>query len=244
MQSSPALLGIAVCAAALTLSSSCRKNSSSTGSDAAPSAPKDSWVQTEKATPEERIYLDYGRRVIESVANRAYRDFYGHLSSHARARMSLNQFAPEDDETKFAKYEREPRLNVAEPEFVQLMTRTEEQLGRPQSPLDLHVHTTDAKTLSGAKAQGLDVIDAMFAIGNMPTSTPAAIRKASLRGKIRVELSAAELAATAKAQNVSVEELSKDPDFSPYLTLKLVLVEETGELRVGYFEFLPPSMMD
>lgn len=243
MQLSPALLGVAACAAVLSLSAGCGKKSSTTSNDASPSGKHD-WVQTEKVTPEERTYLEYGRGVIEAVAKRAYGDFYSHLSSHARARMSLNQFAPEDDEAKFAQHEKAPRLNVAEAEFAQLMTRTEEHLGRPQAPRDLHVHTTDAKALSGAKTQGLDALDAMFAIGNMPSSIPAAIRKASLRGQIRVELSAADLAAAAKAQNVSVEELQKDPDFTPYLTLKLVLVEETGQLRVGYFEFLPPSMMD
>jgi hypothetical protein len=41
-----------------------------------------------------------------------------------------------------------------------------------------------------------------------------------------------------------VEELTKDENFDPYFNLKLVLVEEDGEFKVGYFEFLPPSMMD
>ena len=38
--------------------------------------------------------------------------------------------------------------------------------------------------------------------------------------------------------------LSKSPDFDPYFNLKVVLVEEGGQLKVGYFEFLPPSIMD
>jgi len=38
--------------------------------------------------------------------------------------------------------------------------------------------------------------------------------------------------------------LQKDPDFQPYFNLKVVLVEEASALRVGYFEFLPPSMLD
>jgi hypothetical protein len=41
-----------------------------------------------------------------------------------------------------------------------------------------------------------------------------------------------------------VDELKKDPDFAPYFTLKAVLMEEEGSLRVGYFEILPPSMLD
>jgi hypothetical protein len=242
MQLTPALLGVAACAAVLSFSSGCGKRSTSDGS--AQAADKKDWVQTTDATPDERTYLTYGRSVIEAVANRDYAQFHNELSSHARARISLNQFAPEDEGAAFDKHEKQPRLNVSSPEFVKLMERTEAQLGQPQAPLDLHVHSTDAKALSGAKAQGIDAIDAMFAIGNMPASIPAAIRKASLRAKIAVQLSAAELAETAKAQSVSVEELQKDPDFRPYLTLKLVLVEEAEQLRVGYFEFLPPSMMD
>jgi hypothetical protein len=135
-------------------------------------------------------------------------------------------------------------LNVGLPEFEQLMAQTEQKFGQPLAPLDLHVHSSDPKILSGAKAQGLDAIDTMFAIGNMPASIPAAIRKTSLRAKIKVSLSAEDLAKTAKAYEVSVEELQKDPDFQPYFSLKLVLVDEAGQLKVGYFEFLPPSMMD
>jgi len=48
----------------------------------------------------------------------------------------------------------------------------------------------------------------------------------------------------AQQEGISVEELKKEESFDPYLNLKVVLVEEDGELKVGYFEFLPPSMMD
>ena len=48
----------------------------------------------------------------------------------------------------------------------------------------------------------------------------------------------------AQQQGISVEELKKDEDFDPYCNLKVVLVEEGGQLKVGYFEFLPPSIMD
>jgi len=113
MQLSPALLGVAACAAVLSVSTGCGKHPSATGNDASSSSKPKDWVQTEKATPEERAYLEYGRGVVAAVANRAYSDFYPHLSSHARARMSLNQFAPEDDKTKFAQHEKAPRLNVA-----------------------------------------------------------------------------------------------------------------------------------
>ena len=45
-------------------------------------------------------------------------------------------------------------------------------------------------------------------------------------------------------QGITVEELKKDENFEPYFNLKVVLVEEAGQLKVGYVEFMPPSMMD
>ena len=53
-----------------------------------------------------------------------------------------------------------------------------------------------------------------------------------------------ELQNVAQRDGISVEELKKSPDFDPYFNLKVVLVEEGGQLKVGYFEFLPPSIMD
>jgi hypothetical protein len=44
--------------------------------------------------------------------------------------------------------------------------------------------------------------------------------------------------------------LRKPPAFCPkedrgtYLNVKFVLVKEEGQLKVGYFEFMPPSMLD
>jgi hypothetical protein len=202
------------------------------------------WVDISDTSPEERTYLEYARGVVQAVSSQDYTAFYGHLSSHARARMSLNQFAPADDESVFARQEKQPEKAVALPRFIELMQQCETRFGRPITPLNLHVHTTDAAPLSGTKHDGTDGIDTMFAIGNMPGLASAAIRKASLRAKIQVELSATQLAETAKAHQVTVEELQKDDDFAPYLTLKLVLVAGESGLQVGYFEFLPPSMLD
>lgn len=239
------VLSAVACLAALWFLPGCGKKNESANESTPASGQKEDWVQTENATPEERGYLEYGRSIVLTVANRAYADFYAQLSSQARARLSLNQFAPEDDDAAFARQEKQPRLDVALPEFQELMGRVEQRFGKPLKPLDLHVHSSDPAVLSGTKREGLDALDAMFAIGNMPANIPAASRKASLRAKIGVELSAEQLAETAKAYKMSVEELQKDEDFKPYLTLKLVLVTDNdGQLRVGYFEFLPPSMMD
>ena len=48
----------------------------------------------------------------------------------------------------------------------------------------------------------------------------------------------------AQREGISVEDLKKSEDFDPYLNLKIVLVEEGGQLKIAYFEFLPPSMLD
>jgi hypothetical protein len=87
-------------------------------------------------------------------------------------------------------------------------------------------------------------MDSTFAIGAMPEWIPADIRKASLRSQIHTELSPQELQSVAQREGISVEDLKKSEDFDPYFNVKLVLVEEGGQLSVGYFEFLPPSMWD
>jgi hypothetical protein len=87
-------------------------------------------------------------------------------------------------------------------------------------------------------------MDSMFAIGAMPDWIPADIRRASLRGQIHTELSPQELQNVAQREGITVEDLKKSEDFDPYFNLKIVLVEEGGQLRVAYFEFLPPSMLD
>jgi hypothetical protein len=106
------------------------------------------------------------------------------------------------------------------------------------------VFSTDPDVLNRRSKEQFGAVDSMFAIGAMPDSIPADTRRASLRGQIHTDLSQEELEKVAQTQGVSVEELKKDENFDPYLNLKVVLVEEDGELKIGYFEFLPPSMMD
>lgn len=120
------------------------------------------------------------------------------------------------------------------------MADVEWRHGAPTAIQVLHVFETDPKILFG-QGSGIEV---MLAVGNIPASVPAAVLRASLRGQIRTVLSAPQLASAAQAMKVTVEEMQKDPDFKPYFNLKAVLVEEAGALRVAYFEFLPPSMLD
>src|SRR5688500_4932766 len=122
--------------------------SKSTTSKKGSSASASDWVDTSEVSPEERTYLEYGRGVVQAVSAQNYESFYGQLSSHARARMSLNQFAPADDEAAFVRQEKQPVKDVALPRFLELMQLAEQRFGRPIAPLNLHVHTTEAAALS------------------------------------------------------------------------------------------------
>jgi len=65
------------------------------------------------ATKEERKFIDAARPFAAAMAARKYADAYALLSSHGRARMSRNQFAPEHDDAKFAANENSPQTSVA-----------------------------------------------------------------------------------------------------------------------------------
>ena len=108
----------------------------------------------------------------------------------------------------------------------------------------LHLFSTDPEVLNRRSKEQFGAMDSMFAIGAMPEWIPADIRRASLRGQIHTELSPQELEKVAATEGISVEELKKCEDFDPYFNLKIVLVDEAGQLKIGYFEFLPPSMLD
>ena len=196
------------------------------------------------AKPDERKYLVAAKPFFIAIANRKYADAYALLSSHARARMSFNQFAPAEEQATFQQYESNPYMNVTAEQFAYLMQYVEAARGAPRAPKMLSVFSTDPDVLNRRSREQFGAMDSMFAIGAMPDWIPAAIRRASLRGQIHTELSQQELEKVASQHGASVEELKKSEDFDPYFNLKVVLVEENGQFKVGYFEFLPPSMMD
>jgi hypothetical protein len=219
---------------------SCDKKSQD-GSSAAES--EDDFLDKD-ATPDEREYLVAAKPFFIAVANRKYADAYALLSSHARARISFNQFTPAAEQAAFQQYESNPYVNVTAEQFAYLMQYVEAAHGAPRAPKMLTVFSTDPDVLNRRSKEQFGAMDSMFAIGAMPDWIPADSRRASLRGQIHTELSPEELEKVANEQGISAEELKKDEDFDRYFNLKLVLVEEEGELKVGYFEFLPPSMMD
>src|SRR6266481_94821 len=196
------------------------------------------------AKPEERKYLLAAKPFFIAVAGRKYADAYTLLSSHARARMSFNQFTPAEEQATFQQYESNPYANVTAEQFAYLMQYVEAARGAPRAPKMLSVFSTDPDVLNRRSKEQFGAMDSMFAIGAMPDWIAADIRRASLRGQIHTELSPQELQKVAQQQGISLEELKKEEDFDPYFNLKVVLVEENGQFRVGYFEFLPPSIMD
>jgi hypothetical protein len=196
------------------------------------------------AKPDERKYLLAAKPFFIAIANRKYGDAYALLSNYARARMSFNQFTPAEEQATFQQYESNPYANVTAEQFAYLMQYVEAARGTPRAPKMLSVFSTDPDVLNRRSREQFGAMDSMFAIGAMPDWIPADIRRASLRGQIHTELSPQELEKVAQTQGISVEQLKKEEDFDPYLNLKVVLVEETGRLKVGYFEFLPPSIMD
>jgi hypothetical protein len=196
------------------------------------------------AKGDERKYLLAAKPFLIAIANRKYADAYALLSRYAKARMSFNQFTPAEDDATYQQYEQSPYDNVTAEQFAYLMQYVEAARGAPRAPKMLHVYSTDPEVLNRRSKEQFGAVDSMFAIGAMPEWIPADIRKASLRGQIATELSPQELQNLAQREGISVEELKKDEDFDPYLNVKLVLVEEGGQLSVGYFEFLPPSIWD
>src|SRR5215510_12817766 len=196
------------------------------------------------AKPDERKYLLAAKPFVIAVANRKYADAYALLSRYAIARMSLDQFKPSEQASDAQQNEAYVFDNVTADQFAYLMQYVEAAHGAPRAVETFHVFSTDADVLNRRSKEQFGAMDSMFAIGAMPEWIPADIRRASLRGQIHTELSPEELQRVAATEGVSVEELRKSADFDPYFNLKVVLVEEGGQLKVGYFEFLPPSIWD
>jgi len=194
--------------------------------------------------PDERKYLQAAKPFFIAVASRKYADAYALLSSHARARMSLEQFTPAQQDSDSQQNQSYAFDNVTAEQFAYLMQYVEAAHGAPRAPKMLHVFSTDTDVLNGRSKEQFGAMDSMFAIGAMPDWIPADIRRASLRGQIHTELSPQELEKVAATEGITVEELKKSEDFDPYFNLKIVLVEEGGQIKIAYFEFLPPSMLD
>jgi hypothetical protein len=100
------------------------------------------------AKPDERKYLVAAKPFFIAVANRKYADAYALLSSHARARMSFNQFTPAEEQSTFQQYESNPYANVTAEQFAYLMQYVETARGAPRAPKMLSVFSTDPDVLN------------------------------------------------------------------------------------------------
>lgn len=196
------------------------------------------------AKPEERKYLMAGKPFFMAIANRKYADAYASLSRYAIARMSLEQFQASQQDSDSQQNQAYVFDNVTADQFAYLMQYVEAAHGAPRAPEMLHVFSTDPDVLNRRSKEQFGAMDSMFAIGAMPEWIPGDIRRASLRGQIHTELSPQELQNVAQREGISVEELKKNGGLDPYFNVKVVLVEEGGQLKIGYFEFLPPSIWD
>jgi len=158
--------------------------------------------------------------------------------------MSLEQFKPSEQDSDPQQSQLYLFDNVTADQFAYLMQYVEAAHGAPRAPKMLHVFSTNPDALNRRSKEQFGAVDSMFAIGAMPEWIPADIRKPSLRGQIHTQLSPQELQNVAQREGISVEELKKNGGLDPYFNVKLVLVEEGGQLKIGYFEFLPPSIWD
>lgn len=198
-------------------------------------------AQEETVSPEQRRYMQAAEPFIQAIAHQKYEEAYGLLSSHARSRMTLNQFVTPPNALVFQRNEQSPFMNVARADFAELMRKVEDLYGLPQMVESISVFSTDPDVLGRRSPEESGIMESASAVGVMPDSIPSDIRRASVHIQIATQLTPDQLGQTAMAMNMAPEELQGDPSFKPSFNMKLVLVEEDGQLKVGYFEFLPAS---
>lgn len=194
----------------------------------------------EVVSPEDQKYMDAAKPFVDAVVAKNYAAAYEKLSSHARARMSLNQFAPAANDGERAKREAEPLKDVTSAQFAEKFALTIEALGEPSRVDDIAVNEKDPAVLSGKG----DRINVGYALGDTPDALPADIRRAAMLATVGTKLNPEQLKKLAAEYGSTPEEVQQDYDGETELMLILILVEEGGELKVGYFQFRAPSLLD
>lgn len=199
------------------------------------------------AEPNERPFLEPARPFLTALASRNYAAVYEQLSSHAKAKMFPAQFTPSVTEKNTLGT---PLENVTPELFAEWMGKAEAELGAPESIRHVSVFEADPEVLAGRG----DRMSVMFAIGSMPAEVPANIRRASIRAALTCQRNQAWAEAIGQQLGVTAEQvlngqLNEDQKESveeslPYMNVKFVLVDEGGQLKVGYFELMPPNMLD
>jgi hypothetical protein len=196
----------------------------------------------------QRPFIEAAKPILEAIARRDYDALYDLMSPHALKKVDTDQFGPDLDprgEPKKSKIITE----MTKEQFLEMMGEMENRLQAPRKVTYLYVQTSDPDELAG----NADTVDNMFNLGGMPKEIPFDIRRASIRAQIQCHLSDDAAKQIAKDLKISEEraragDLPENDQYGdeilPYLNLKFVLVEEEDNLKVGYFEFMPPSILD
>jgi hypothetical protein len=195
----------------------------------------------ETISPKQSGYLQAAKPFVQAIAHQRYEEAYGLLSRDAKSRMTLNQFVAPADALAFQRNEQSPFTSVTPADFVGLMKKVEDLYGLPQMVQSISVFSTDAGVLGRRNNEAPEMLESASAVGGIPDSIPSDVRRASVHGQIATQLTPDQLAQAASAMNMRPEELQEDPNVKPSFNVKVVLVEEDGQLKVGYFEFLPAS---
>ncbi len=186
-------------------------------------------------------FLEAARPFFESLVNENYGQAYDRMSHWASENVDPRQFALDSSTNEIP----EKIEKLTRSEFVERMNRVQELYGPFRRVADIYVETTDADILSGKANDSFERTSILFAIGAMPESVPAEIRVASIRGELTCVLKPEQTANHLASVGVHSVEQLRDPDDYPNLKLKIVLVKEfDGTLKVGYFEIVPPSILD
>ncbi len=194
----------------------------------------------EETSPQEIEYLLAAKEFYVAVAEGEFGRAYDLLSQHATQNVHPYQFGISEEAGDRRVTDPGRLEHITKDEFVSQLQKLQARFGPTRDVTSLYVFETEADVLSGKG----DRISVMFAIGMMPNSVPAEIRKAGIRGEIRCHFSPEDLEQAVRETGLSAEELQSDEGIYPYFNLKTVLVAEQGGFKVGYFEFLPPSILD
>ena len=193
-------------------------------------------TEDEDLSAEDKKMMAAAKPFLQAIAGNKFETAYEHLSTHAKKRMFDYQFSIGDDENP----RRKPTefKDVSAEKFAELLQQFAKPFGRPARIQHYYVSTRDPNELSGVAKSNLEKFDQMINIGNMPADIPASIRKAALRAQIGTEVE------KKKRKRKQEDDEETDDGEGPYFNLKFVLVEEEGKLKVGYFEFFGPTMLD
>lgn len=187
--------------------------------EAAESVDGDGGETTYESKEEER-YCKFADRFARLLVDEKYEDAYTLCCADLRKLVTGEQFAEarRKDRAKFGTPRRCPPSGAAE---------TDRNILRGPE---------DVKAEGDQLSQGIDKISAARAVGDMPRSIPFDIRRASVQIDLEID------PRTVPKEQTRGAEL--DADAEVYSFLHVVVVEEQGELKVGYVWQRWPDILD